>query len=115
MASAPDVSVVVPVLNEEETLRALLDSVRATLDTAERSFEIIFVDDGSTDASFEVIRSLNESDPRVKAIRFRGNFGKSAALAASGECMSNAYSAVTGAKPSSVPGCTWYPPALLKN
>jgi glycosyltransferase involved in cell wall biosynthesis len=76
-------SLVIPVLNEVESLPPLL----AEIDTASRSmtdwrFEILFIDDGSSDGSWDVIRKLAESDARVRGIRFRRNFGKAAALEA---------------------------------
>ncbi len=77
------VSVVVPIHNEEESLRTLHAELAAVLDrVASGSFELIFVDDGSKDASWGVVRELSASDPRVRAIKFRRNFGKAAALTA---------------------------------
>jgi glycosyltransferase involved in cell wall biosynthesis len=76
------ISVVVPVYNEEESLLPLYDALRAALDRTGRSFEIIFVDDGSRDGSFTVLKALHERDPHVRAIRFRRNFGKTPALVA---------------------------------
>lgn len=74
------ISTVIPVLDEADSLAAL----HAELDAVSREhgyqLDIIFVDDGSTDRSWEVIRELAEKDPRVHGIRFRRNFGKAAAL-----------------------------------
>jgi len=78
----PFVSVVVPVLNERPSLEALCQRMTVALAGAKYAFEIIFVDDGSTDGSSETIRGLARSDPRVRYVRLRANFGKSAALAA---------------------------------
>ena len=79
----PHISIVVPLLNEEESLRELFMRVNETMQSMKKSFEIIFVDDGSTDRSFEVLTALHTENPDiVKAIRFRRNFGKSAALSA---------------------------------
>ncbi|MFA5891762.1 MAG: glycosyltransferase family 2 protein [Actinomycetota bacterium] len=78
--STPDVSVIVPVKNEAPSIRSLFDAVGAAL--AGRTFEVLFVDDGSTDASAEVLRELVRHDPRARALRLRANFGKSAALSA---------------------------------
>ena len=77
-------SVVVPVLNERKSLRSLHDEIaRALGSRPEYSYEVIFVDDGSTDDSFEVARGLYEEDPaHVRAVRLRRNFGQTAALAA---------------------------------
>ena len=75
-------SIIVPVMNEEGSLRLLWDEILATAESAVDSFELIFVDDGSTDSSWQVISELVESDDRISAIRFRRNFGKAAALTA---------------------------------
>jgi glycosyltransferase involved in cell wall biosynthesis len=74
------VSVVIPLLNEEESLRDLHDQLKNALARVPGNYELIFVDDGSTDNSFKVLRELKSRNPRVKAIRFRRNYGKSAAL-----------------------------------
>jgi glycosyltransferase involved in cell wall biosynthesis len=75
-----DISVVVPLLNESESLNELTEWLVRVLDEGQYSYEIIFVDDGSTDTSWQVITSLAEKNKSIKAIRFRRNFGKSAAL-----------------------------------
>lgn len=74
-------SVVVPVLNEQESLAQLLQEI-AAVSQAYDDWEVIFVDDGSTDSSWEVIEQLAASQPQVSGIRFRRNFGKAAALSA---------------------------------
>lgn len=76
----PDVSVVIPVYNEEESLSELYEKIREVLDKNNYTFKLIFVDDGSRDRSWHVIRELSEKDARVTALRFSRNFGKSAAL-----------------------------------
>ena len=78
----PDLSVVVPSYNEAESLPTLADQIRAALDGAGLSFEVWIVDDGSDDGSWEVIERLHGEDDRFAGIRFRRNYGKSAALAA---------------------------------
>lgn len=75
-------SVIVPVFNEQDTLRALADEVRSTVQHSLSEWELIFVDDGSTDRSWSVIRELSSENPRIRGIRFRRNFGKAAALTA---------------------------------
>jgi glycosyltransferase involved in cell wall biosynthesis len=75
-----DVSVIVPLYNEEESLKELHQQLRTALSRISNRYEIIFVDDGSTDRSFEVLRGLKRFDNRTKIIRFRRNYGKSAAL-----------------------------------
>jgi dolichol-phosphate mannosyltransferase len=76
------ISAVIPTLDEVDSLRQLHAELTATADEHGYDLEMIFVDDGSTDGSWNVIRSLAESDPRVRGIRFRRNFGKAAALGA---------------------------------
>ncbi len=76
-----DVSLVIPLLNEEESLRELYDWIQRVLKANNLSFEVIFVDDGSTDASWEVINALKKEHPEnLRGIRFLRNYGKSAAL-----------------------------------
>ena len=73
-------SVVIPLFNEEKTLEELYKRIVLSLQPLSDNFELIFVDDGSTDNSFEFLKNLHQKDNRIKAIRFRKNFGKSAAL-----------------------------------
>ncbi len=75
------VSVVIPAFNEAESLPELHAGIRAELGRMNASYEILFIDDGSTDGTLDVIRRLKSQDPAVRAISFRRNFGKSAALA----------------------------------
>lgn len=76
------VSVIIPLLNEEESLRELAERLEAVLQTiAGNNYEVLFIDDGSTDGSFEVIRAIHQNNRKFRAIRFRRNHGKSAALA----------------------------------
>lgn len=75
-----DISIVVPLLNEEESLSELTEWITRVCKNAGLSFEIIFIDDGSDDNSWTVIESLIASNPQVKGIKFRRNYGKSAAL-----------------------------------
>jgi dolichol-phosphate mannosyltransferase len=76
------ISVVVPLRNEEESLGPLLAELRAVLDPLGRPWEAIFVDDGSTDASFAALTRLHAQHENVRVVRLRRNFGKAAALAA---------------------------------
>ena len=75
-----DISVIVPLLNEEESLPDLTAWIERVMNDHQFSYEVIMVDDGSTDRSWEVIESLHEKNNRIKGIRFQRNYGKSAAL-----------------------------------
>jgi glycosyltransferase involved in cell wall biosynthesis len=79
MNGSIDLSIVVPVFNEEESLPLLWPEIRAALDPTGLRYEVIFVDDGSQDRSAEVIRAFRESDPRVRMIRLKANAGETAA------------------------------------
>jgi glycosyltransferase involved in cell wall biosynthesis len=78
----PAISLVIPVYNEKESLRPLYEKICASMERVGETFEIIFVDDGSRDGSFNVMQALHALDPRVRVVRFRRNFGKSPALQA---------------------------------
>ncbi len=73
-------SIVIPLYNEEESLKPLFEEIRKGVRNLNLDYEIIFVDDGSTDNSLNVIKELNKRDTRVRYISFRKNYGKSAAL-----------------------------------
>ena len=75
-----DLSIVISLFNEEESLAELLEKIHAELDSKQLSYEVIMVDDGSTDSSWEKICALKQTWGNVKGIRFRRNYGKSAAL-----------------------------------
>lgn len=75
-----DISIVVPLYNEEESIQELFEWIKRTMQTNGYSFEVIFVNDGSTDSSWEKIQELGSSNANVRGIRFRRNYGKSAAL-----------------------------------
>ena len=76
------ISVIVPLYNEKESLRQLHAGIVEELKRFDAEAEIIYVDDGSTDGSAEILEEIQSFDPRVRVIRFRRNFGKSAALSA---------------------------------
>ena len=78
----PDLSLIVPVLNEAETISLFLAAIRPVLDDIAVSYEIIFVDDGSTDATAAVVSAEAGHDPRIRLVRLSRNFGKEAALTA---------------------------------
>jgi len=75
-----DISVVVPLLNEEESLSELTEWIAMVMNEHQFTYEVILVDDGSTDSSWNVIESLNEKNHLIRGIRFQRNYGKSAAL-----------------------------------
>ncbi len=75
-----DISVVIPLYNEEESLKELNDWIVRVMHSNHFSFEIIFIDDGSSDNSWEIVNKLSEENKAVKGLRFRRNYGKSAAL-----------------------------------
>ena len=75
-----DLSIVVPLFNEEESLPELCDWIRKVCTTHQFSYEIILIDDGSTDDSWQVVEQLSRKDPHIKGIKFQRNYGKSAAL-----------------------------------
>jgi len=75
-----DISVIIPLLNEEESLQELYDWIAKVMQSNRFVYEIIFIDDGSTDTSWNVIEKLSEVNTAVKGIRFQKNFGKSQAL-----------------------------------
>jgi glycosyltransferase involved in cell wall biosynthesis len=77
-----DLSVVIPIYNESENLELLCREFTETLTAWGRPFEILLVDDGSNDGSFEILRRLQAADPRLRVIQFRRNFGQTAAFAA---------------------------------
>lgn len=75
-----DISIVIPLLNEDESLNELHDWIVKVMQSNRYSYELLFIDDGSTDDSWKVIKSLSERNPNVKGIRFQKNYGKSQAL-----------------------------------
>lgn len=75
-------SVIVPILNEEDSVGLLYSKVANTMDGAGLPFELIFVDDGSTDTSFQKLSELAAADPRVVVLKFRKNYGQTAAMTA---------------------------------
>ena len=78
----PELSIVIPIRNESPNIRPLYDEVMATLGASGRSFEVIVIDDGSTDDSFAQLAALQAADARLRVIRFRRNFRQTAAFAA---------------------------------
>ncbi len=79
-ASAPEVSVILPAFNEAESLPVVWGELRAVLDGLARSAEVVFVDDGSADATPDIVRGFGAADPRVRLVRLLANAGLSAAL-----------------------------------
>jgi glycosyltransferase involved in cell wall biosynthesis len=81
-ADVPEISVFLPVYNEEPNLRPLHAKLDDALKTLGRSGEIVYVDDGSTDGSLNILREIAEIDPRVRVVALRRNYGQTAAMAA---------------------------------
>ncbi|UWQ21575.1 glycosyltransferase family 2 protein [Jannaschia sp. W003] len=77
-----DISAIVPILNEEESVALMRERVVAALEPLGRPFEVIFVDDGSTDRSFELLAAMAAEDPRIVVLKFRRNAGQTAAMTA---------------------------------
>ena len=77
-----DISVVIPVYNEQDSIKELCCQISESLNHINKLYEVIFVDDGSTDNSWMVIEELSQKDNRIKGIKFRRNFGKAEALCA---------------------------------
>jgi len=75
-------SVVIPAFNEEENLEVLYTRLTRVMGSLGEPYEIIFIDDGSTDGSFQILRDLHQKDNNVKVIRFTKNFGQHSAVAA---------------------------------
>ena len=75
-----NISIIIPLLNEEESLTELHDWIVRVMQSNHFLYEILFIDDGSTDGSWDIITKLGKSNPNVKGIRFLKNFGKSQAL-----------------------------------
>jgi len=75
-----DISVVIPLYNEEESLPELYAWIKQVMETNNYTYEVIFVDDGSTDNSWKIIEELQEKNDQIKAIKFRRNYGKSPGL-----------------------------------
>lgn len=78
----PRLSIVIPVFNEAESLPFVVNEVKSVVDKVYPTWEIVLVDDGSSDTSAEIIRELNRTDRRVKGVGFRDNFGQTAAMSA---------------------------------
>ena len=74
------ISVVISLLNEQDSLKELMDWIHKVMTEHNFSYEVIFVDDGSTDNSWQIINELSQQYEQVKAIKFRRNYGKSAGL-----------------------------------
>lgn len=87
-AKSPPISIVIPVLNEADSLRELRKRIAEVAASESLDAEVLFIDDGSTDASWQVIEEITRVMPQTRALRFRRNFGKAAALAAGFDAVS---------------------------
>jgi dolichol-phosphate mannosyltransferase len=98
MSSVPvDLSIVVPVYNEEENLPLLWPELREVLDATRLGYEVLFVDDGSQDRSAEIIRAFREQDQRVRLLRLKANAGETAATDAGFKALRGRYVVVMDA------------------
>jgi len=77
-----DLSVVIPVYNEEESIEPLIHEISATVKPSMKQYEIIIVDDGSMDGTFQILSRLHQQEPYLKVVRLKRNFGQTAAIAA---------------------------------
>jgi dolichol-phosphate mannosyltransferase len=82
MSDQPEISVIVPLYNEAVNIEALYSALMESLQPLNRLFEIVFVDDGSRDGSFDLVKSLNAKDNRIKGLSLSRNFGHQIALTA---------------------------------
>jgi glycosyltransferase involved in cell wall biosynthesis len=82
MAKSVEISIVLPIFNEERNLEELHSRITKALVELGREYEIIAVDDGSSDNSFEILKEIHKRDPKLKVIKFRRNFGQTAAMSA---------------------------------
>ena len=82
MTSELDISIVVPFFNEEESARPLYSAITDSMASCDFDYEVIFVDDGSSDTTFSVAADIAREDPRVRVIKFRRNYGQTPAMAA---------------------------------
>ena len=87
----PELSILIPLLNEEDSLTELYEKITTTLTESGKSYEIVFIDDGSSDQSFKVLENLSRVDSRLRVYQFRKNYGKSAALACGFEVVRGKY------------------------
>lgn len=76
----PYLSVVIPVFNEEDNLKPLTDELVDVLTTLNKAYEVLFIDDGSTDNSFQVLKALQQDHPTLRIIKFKKNFGQTSAF-----------------------------------
>ena len=90
MAESISLSIIIPVFNERESIPHLLDEIHSVMDT-NFNYEIVCVDDGSSDGTFEYLRERRQSDDKLRLIQFLRNYGKSAALAEAFKRISSDY------------------------
>ncbi len=82
MRNCINISIVVPLYNEEESIEYLYNSITKVLKKLNRTYEIIFIDDGSADRTFEISKAIHSKDRHLKIIKFRKNFGQTPAMQA---------------------------------
>jgi glycosyltransferase involved in cell wall biosynthesis len=77
-----DLSIVIPVFNEEENVEPLISEIEAALKSLSKHYEIVVIDDGSRDNTFQVLARIYRTDPHLRVVKLKRNFGQTAALAA---------------------------------
>jgi glycosyltransferase involved in cell wall biosynthesis len=82
VSNSMDISVVIPFLNEEPNLQPLCEELQAALEPTKKVFELVFVDDGSTDDGVDLLKTLSKDIPQIRIVQLRRNFGQTAAMAA---------------------------------
>ena len=77
-----ELSIIIPVYNEEENVEPLLNEIKSAVEPLGKRYEIIMVDDGSKDRTFEILARLHRQEPRLRVVKLKRNFGQTAAMAA---------------------------------
>jgi glycosyltransferase involved in cell wall biosynthesis len=77
-----ELSIVIPVYNEEENVEPVVNEIKSAVEPLGKGYEIVIVDDGSNDRTFDVLARLHQQEPRLRVVRLKRNFGQTAAMAA---------------------------------